>query len=162
MSKNQAKFDIDAKEVIRMLGNLDSKLRKKAYRDGIRKSLVIVRKAAISRLRSVVGKGASRRKDNYGKTLESGIRYKVYKDASGGNVNILGNYKLKFFEIGTKDRYNRRKKTTGKWLKKHRYVGHIKATHFFQQATDSKEKEVFNTLEKNIADAIRKINNKQL
>lgn len=159
---NKGKVEIDAKEVIRMLSGLDAKLRKKAYRDGIRKSLTIVRKEAISRLRSVVSKGASRRKDNYGKTLESGIRYKVYKDVSGGNVNILGNYKLKWFELGTKERFNYRKKTIRKSLKKKRKTGSIKASYFFTKSYQSKEKEVFSTLEKNIADAIRKINNKQL
>ena len=156
------KFEIDAKEVIRMLAGLDSKLRKKAYRDGIRKSLTIVRKEAISRLRNVVGKGASRRKDNYGKTLESGVRYKIYKDVSGGNVNILGNYKLKWFELGTKPRQNSRKKTTSKLLKKKRNTGQIRPSYFFTKAYESKEKEVFSTLEKNIADAIKKINNKQI
>lgn len=159
---SREKIEIDAKEVIRMLAGLDAKLRKKAYRDGIRKSLTIVRKEAISRLRSVVGKGASRRKDNYGKTLESGVKYKVYKDVSGGNVNILGNYKLKWFELGTKPRYNWRKKNPQKSLKKKRFTGQIRASHFFTKAYESKEKEVFSTLEKNIADAIKKINNKQL
>lgn len=159
---NNGKVEIDGKEVIKMLVNLQPKLRNRAYRDGIRKSLAIVRKEAISRLRKVVGKGMSRKKDKYGRTLESGIKSKVYKDQSGGNVNILGNYKLKWFELGTKQRQNYRKKTTGKLLKKKRNTGQIKSSYFFTHSYEAKEKEVFQTLEQNIADAIRKINNKQL
>lgn len=159
MSKSQ--FQIDAKETIKMLVGLNDKLRKQAYRKGISKSLAIVRKEAIKNLRAVVAKGASRKKDIYNNTLEKGIKYKVYKNADGGNVNILGNYKLKWFELGTKERYNKQNKTTRTYLKKKRYTGTIKASHFFTKAYTSKEKEVFNTLDKNIADAIKKINQKK-
>ena len=161
MSKNQkSKCEIDAKEVISMLAGLDNKLRRQAYRQGIRKSLNIVKKETIKNLRNTLKKGATKTKGKYGKTLESGVKTTVYRGEKGGNVHILGDYRLKWFEIGTKARYNKQIKTRRKYLKKKRYTGKINQALFFTQAYTTKEKEVFRVLEQNIADAIRKINQK--
>lgn len=158
---SNANLQIDSKEVISMLVGLDQKLRNKAYRNGLRYSLNIVKKETIKNLRARVGKGVTRHKNQNGKTLESGVKIKVYKDLTGGNVHILSDYKLRWFENGTEPRYNNQKKTTFKLLKKKRYTGRMQALHFFKDAYTSKEREVFSTLEKNIASAIQKINNKQ-
>lgn len=159
MSKNHV--EIDSKEVIKMLVGLDQKLRNQAYRNGIRYSLNIVKKETIKNLRARLGSASSRKKDKYGKNLEQGVKIMIYRDQKGGNVNLFGNYKTKWFEQGTGPRYNNQRKTRFLLLKKKRYTGQIKPLHFFYDAYTSKEREVFSTLEKNIANAIQKINNKE-
>lgn len=158
---NKGKVEIDAKEVIKMLVNLQPTLRKRAYRNGIRKSLNITKKETIKNLRARVGKDVARRKNaRTRKSLEQGVLTKVYKDVSGGAIHIMRNFILRFLENGTDERFI--ETWRGKPLKKKRPTGRIKALHFFRDAVNSTEKQVFNTLEQNIADAIRKINNKQL
>lgn len=45
-----------------------------------------------------------------GKTFSSGIKSKVNKEATEGKVHIMGDFRLKFFEMGTKTRYKKRTK----------------------------------------------------
>lgn len=159
---SKANVEIYAKDAINMLSGLDQKLRNKAYRDGIRWSLNIVKKETIKNIRKRLGKSVTRHKDKYGKTLESGVKTSINRKVDGGKVHIMANYKLKWFELGTSERYNMRNKQKGKYLKKYRRTGKITPMWFFRDAYTSKEKEVFNTLEQNIAKAIKKINDKQL
>ena len=76
-------------------------------------------------------------------------------------IHILKNFKLKFFELGTKERYNIAKgsRKTGK-LKKKRYTGKIQASKFFTNAINSKRNEVFSSIDRLLSDSIKKINDK--
>lgn len=77
---------------------------------------------------------------------------------NGGTIHIMKNFKMKFFELGTKVRYART--WNGKPLKKERKTGQIKAHYFFKKAKQQTEKQVFSQIEKNLTDSIRRINNK--
>lgn len=83
-------------------------------------------------LRAKVGSGAQ--------SMEKGIRLKVDKAYSEVTLHIMGDYRLKWFEKGTKPRYTKGHKTTG-YLSNHRlkrtgkggYRGQMVATHFFKE-----------------------------
>lgn len=83
-----------------------------------------------------------------GKTLEDGIRVKantVYQEVM---VHILGDFRLKFFEKGTKDRYtkiHKDKLSTSQYINqlkkgdRSRFRGKITASHFFRRARQNEE-----------------------
>lgn len=75
-------------------------------------------------LRSKLGSGASTPNRWNGKTMESGIRLKADKDYCEVAVNVMGDFRLKFFEKGTNLRQTKKKANRGK----------IKALYFFQSA----------------------------
>ena len=70
----------------------------------------------------------------------------------------MNDFRLKFFEMGTADRYV--SSTKKKKLKKPRYTGKIDAKRFFQKAKQSTETQVFNSIEQHLIDVIKKINEK--
>lgn len=77
-----------------------------------------------------------------GGTLYAGIRCFTWKNVPAATVHIYGNrnndgtWRLRFFEGGTKDRYQRKDKTKSKRQKgnKGRYTGRIEPTWFFNDA----------------------------
>lgn len=75
--------------------------------------------------KSKMGAGATTPNRWNGKTMESGIRLKADKDYCEVSVSILGDFRLKFFELGTAQRSLRR----GGYNR-----GSIKAKYFFREA----------------------------
>lgn len=154
---NDAEFTVDVKQVIAMFNEFNAKLKKKTFSTALRKAANILRKQTVTNLRQVVKRTRSKNKWN-GKTLESGIRVKIAKSAQAAKVHLMNDFRLKFFEIGTSDRYVTKAK--GKRLKKARYTGKIDAKRFFQKAKQSTETQVFNSIEQHLIDVIKKINEK--
>lgn len=110
-------------------------------------------------LRQVVSNTRKPNKWN-GKSLEDGVRVKantVYQEVM---VHILGDFRLKFFEKGTKDRYtkiHKDKLSTSQYINqlkksdKSRFRGKITASHFFRRARQNEEviqEAVFKELDK--------------
>lgn len=153
-------IETDAKQVLKKFASLNSKKQKAAYKEAYRKASNILVKETRKELKTVVRKINTKHTYKNGKTesLSKGIKAKVYKDATGANVHILGDYRLKFFEIGTKPRYVKKRK--GKPLKKRGYRGSIKASHFFRKAQTNTEDAVFKSIDKNLSEAIIKQWNK--
>lgn len=147
---------ITENNIAKMFSEFDVKLRKKTFRTVLRKSSNILRKQAISNLKAHVQN--IDKKDKWGNTLRKGIKVKYAKNLSYAKVHIMGNFKLKFFEMGTNVRYN--KKYRNKTLLKRRYTGSITPTRFFTTAKKQTEQQVFNSIKNNLEDTIRKINNK--
>lgn len=154
---NDAEFTVDVKQVIAMFNKFNAKLKKKTFSTALRKAANILRKQTVTNLRQVVKRTRTKNKWN-GKTLESGIRIKIAKSAQAAKVHIMNDFRLKFFEMGTSDRYVT--KVKGKRLKKSRYTGRIDAKRFFQKAKQSTETQVFNSIEQHLIDVIKKINEK--
>lgn len=106
-------------------------LYKAAYflRDKIRSSLI-----------SEVPK-ATLRNPKYNDTLVDAVGFTKVDGASlvvnamGLNKKGSGAYRTRFFEEGTKERYQ--KSYAGVKLKKKRYLGRIEPTHFFKSAVDA-------------------------
>lgn len=86
-----------------------------------------------------------------GKTFSSGIKSKVNKEATEGKVHIMGDFRLKFFEMGTKTRY--KKRTKGRPS-----TGSIKASYFFKKAREAKESEISNSMNDIITKSILRVN----
>lgn len=142
-------IEVDEKKVMEMFKDLSYKNQIKSYKQALRISARIIQKEAKASLKKEIGKAANR-KGRYGR-LNSGIKIKVARNGTSAKVHIMGDFRLKFFELGTEERY----------LKKNgAYRGKMTATHFFQNARVAKEKEAEDTLTKNLEQSIKKINDK--
>ncbi|MCQ2978734.1 MAG: hypothetical protein MJ245_02950 [Clostridia bacterium] len=146
-------IEVDNKQILKLFANLNTKKQKKVYKNALKKASNIVVKEAKKEL-----KGGGIKKLNTvhttktGKTysLLKGIKGLVWKSGEGATISILGDFRLKFFELGTKLR-----KTKRGWNR-----GYIKAIHFFSRARQSKEKEVFDNINKLLSEEINKISKK--
>lgn len=146
-------FDIDTTQFKIILDRLTPKEYKTAFRKSIREALNILRKKTIANLKGVTTK--IDKKDQYNNTLRKGIQLKVYPEDLEGIVHIMGNFKLKWFQNGTVDRYA--KKYRGKPMKRKRFTGKIDASKFFTNAKSQTESAVFNKLNERIQQNIIKI-----
>ena len=146
-------FDIDTTQFKIILDRLTPKEYKTAFRKSIREALNILRKKAIANLKGVTTK--IDKKDQYNNTLRKGIQLKVYPEDLEGIVHIMGNFKLKWFQNGTVDRYAKRYR--GKPMKRKRFTGKIDASKFFTNAKSETESAVFNKLNERIQQNIIKI-----
>ena len=146
-------FDIDTKQFKIILDRLTPKEYKTAFRKSIREALNILRKKAIANLKGVTTK--IDKKDQYNNTLRKGIQLKVYPEDLEGIVHIMGNFKLKWFQNGTVDRYAKRYR--GKPMKRKRFTGKIDASKVFTNAKSQTESAVFNKLNERIQQNIIKI-----
>ena len=96
-------------------------------------------------------------------TLNKGVRVKPNKAFNEVQVNIMGDYRLKWFEKGTKDRFTKGHKITGyvdfrhlKRTGKGGYRGKMVAEHFFQTARNDEES-VYNAMMASITESLNKI-----
>lgn len=157
MSKS-ADIKVDDKELQKALSSLDSR----NHRDAIRKALVkganIAKKETKKNLKHILN--PIRKKSKYkngqdkadiNKGILIGSKGKdPFKD--GVSLHLMGDFRLKFFEMGTDERstkkgYNR---------------GSQKKTPFFKPALNSCEEQVFDTIKKEIdVQIIRKANKKK-
>lgn len=123
---------VDTSGVDRLLTNLESENRQKIITEALRRGGRVAQQDVKQSLRAKVGAGAQ--------SMEKGIRLKVDKAYSEVTLHIMGDYRLKWFEKGTKPRYTKGHKTTG-YLSNHRlkrtgkggYRGQMIATHFFKE-----------------------------
>ena len=142
---------VDASQVLRMFSELNSRQQKNVYKNALRKAGRILQKETKTQLRSVVGKTINHKNRWDGKTLGSGIKLKVDKKATEAKVHIMGDFRLKFFELGTKTRF--KKRTKGRPS-----TGSIKASYFFRRAREAKESEISNSMNDIITKSILRVN----
>lgn len=95
--------NIDTKELDDILNNLNERNRKEAIFNSLVKGGNILVKETQSELLSVLPK--ANRGERYGKPMTKGVKLKKDKDYNEVKVHIMGDYRLKFFEMGTDDRY---------------------------------------------------------
>lgn len=147
---------------------------RRAIRNGLAAAGRIIRNQARANLKVVNGKHGL---INYAPLLRF-VKLKVYKNGTGVRIDILGGstrrqraslekkgikdigFVLKFFDLGTKLRYNnqrKRKVLANKRLKKKRYTGRIEESRFFQNAVKSKGQEAQNKLQGFIEKQIERI-----
>lgn len=142
--------EVDSKQVINMFAELDNKNQKKVYRDALKKASGIIIKQTRSNLKSIIKGSITKKSLKTGKSLSSGIRASIDRDATQSTVHIMGDFRLKFFEKGTILR-----KT-----KKGYSRGQINAKYFFKNAQSTTESDVFSNMEKIITESIIRVNNK--
>ena len=132
---------IERQQVDELLAKLSTERRSQIMFSALKKGGKALQQETKVQLRQSVANTHSPNKWN-GKTLEDGIRVKantVYQEVL---VHILGDFRLKFFEKGTKDRYTKIHKDNINYLKKGGkggYRGRITASHFFRRARQNEE-----------------------
>lgn len=138
---------IERQQVDELLTKLSTERRSQILFSALKKGGKALQQETKVQLRQSVSKTHSPNRWN-GKTLEDGIRVKantVYQEVM---VHILGDFRLKFFEKGTKDRYtkiHKNKLSTSQYINylkkggKGGYRGKINACHFFRRARQNEE-----------------------
>ena len=150
---------IDDRQVMIALGNLDNKKMNKAYKNALLKSVEPIKKQTKLNLRKSGIKNVGKKYiGKYGKvygSMISGIKSSVDVSSAGNEwakVHIMGEFRLKWFEKGTALR-----KTDKGWNR-----GSISPKWFFRSAVMQKSKESQDMLEDNIKESIlRAYNNKK-
>lgn len=104
---------------------------------------------------------ADRPNPRYSDTLIDAVGF-TKVDGASLNVNAMGTrksssgtYRARFFEAGTKDRYQKRYK--GIRLKKKKYIGKLKPTNFFSSAVQVNRGAVASKMEEAIIPYIKQI-----
>ena len=141
---------VDASQVLRMFSELNSRQQKNVYKNALRKAGRILQKETKTQLRSVVGKAINHKNRWNGKTLGNGVKMKVDKEATEAKVHIMGDFRLKFFELGT---------TTRQLRKNGANRGRMKAAHFFKTAKDKTEHAIFDNINQMVEESITRIAN---
>ena len=144
-------------EVVNQMPNIEKRaLYHAAYflRDEIRKSF-----------KSKLPK-ADQRNPRYSDTLLDAVGFSKV-DGASLNVNAMGNrksssgtYRARFFEAGTKDRYQ--KTRNGIRLKKKKFIGKIKPTNFFSSTVQANRGMVASKMEEVIIPYIKQIFDKNI
>lgn len=159
--------EVDSRQVLRLFAELDSKRQKQVHRNALRQAANILVKETKRQLKSSLGKKASSKNWWNGKTLQSGIKSKVNYNATESKVHIMGDFRLRFFEMGTDPR-----KTTGKNTasvrgkipirrqRKPAKRGRIKSEWFFRTAKRIKGNEIESGLNRLIRQSIQRVYNK--
>ena len=109
---------------------------------------------------------ADQRNPRYSDTLLDAVGFSKV-DGSSLTVNAMGNrksssgtYRARFFEAGTKDRYQ--KTRNGIRLKKKKFIGKIKPTNFFNSAVQANRGMVASKMEEVIIPYIKQIFDKNI
>lgn len=153
---NKYAIIVDVAKINRLLSQLGDADAKKAVKAGIRKSALIIRKAAQANLVSAFPSAArpTTKKGVTFKALKNDINIAVYRDGNGARIDLLNKrkkgaraYVLRFIELGTKQRATKKSKNRGI----------MNAYNFFSSAVASKRSEAENSLEQNIISAINKV-----
>jgi hypothetical protein len=165
---------VDAAQVLAMFSEFDEKHRKVVFRRSLGEASRILVRETRKQLRGVRTKSGSlstKTKSKWtGKTLESGVRYKIAKNAKESKVHIMGDFRLKFFELGTKDRRTKGYRVVGKHrvggrIYKERkgsggFRGRIEASKFFEKGKEMSERQVFASMDQIFSRQVEKINAK--
>lgn len=142
---------VDAKQVLLMFAELDSRQQKKAHKTALRKATGILVNEAKRNFRSVVKKPNSKNRWN-GRSFISGIKSSINKEITEGKVHIMGDFRLKFFELGTKKRFKKNKHKSS--------TGSINTHYFFKRAREAKESTISEELNNIITQSILRVNAK--
>lgn len=143
---------VDTSQVLRMFSELNSRQQKNVYKNALRKAGRILQKETKTQLRSVVGKAINHKNRWNGKTLGNGVKMKVDKEATEAKVHIMGDFRLKFFEMGTSARQLRKNGANR---------GRMKAAHFFKTAKDKTERTIFDNINQMVEESITRISKRR-
>lgn len=148
---------VDDKVVMKALMSLSIKQMNKAYKNGMKEALKPLLNQTRTNLRKSGIQGVSRPyvSKKTGKTYKSmmqGIKSTIHnvgntQDDMYGNVHIMGEFRLKWFEMGTKLRKPNRGKKQG---------GAIKPYRFFEKAKKSTAEMIVSSLDNRLKTAILK------
>lgn len=138
---------VDSTAVQNLFRALDPENRKKILLTALKVGGNKLVDSTKSQLRAKLGAGASTPNRWNGKTMESGVRLKADKDYCEVSVSIMGDFRLKFFERGTKLRQTRKTKANR---------GSIRALNFFRMAREN-EGGITDTINNSITESLKRI-----
>lgn len=160
-------IEVDARQVLSMFADLTSRQQRQVYRNALRRGANILAGETKRQLKQNLGRAASSRNWWNNKTLVSGIKSNADRNGTEAKVHIMGDFRLKFFELGT-----RLRRTTGSNtasvrgrnpIRRQRVAanrGAITAIHFFRTAKENKEREIFDNIDNLISQSIQRISNR--
>lgn len=169
---------VDDRKVLAMFGEFNAKNRKRVLRGALSQSAGILVRQTKKNLRSIETSSGRLRTNTSnrwnGKTMERGIKASVDREVRYAKVHLLGDFRLKFFEMGTKSRYTKGHKITGSYWSggygrgrkyltrtgKGGYRGRIDANRFFAQSKRETESRIFNEMDERITRQIIRVNEK--
>ena len=161
---------VDAASVDNLLKKLDDdELKNKILYDAVMSGAKAIQQPAQQRYRKEVGAAASHPSPYIRgkKQFYEGVSVKGEKAYIEASVSILNDFRMKFFEKGTAERYTKGRKITGyaengrnlKREGKGHYTGKITARNCFATARNSSEKNIndamLSSIEKSLKNAIK-------
>lgn len=144
-------LEVDSRQVINLFSELNSRQQRQVYRNALRRAAGILSRETKKQLKDVVGNAVNHRNRWNNRTPASGIRVKADREGRESKVHIMGDFRLKFFEMGTAERRLRRNGANR---------GRIDASYFFRTAKQNKEQEVFDALDSLISQSIQRTANR--
>lgn len=167
---------VEKDEITLMLKRLSSKELRKAELSTLRKSANILARETTKRFKENINIDNRRVStiNKKGKTVTKIRRIatvKVHRREMAAKVNILSDFRLKFFEMGTKERHTKGRKIVGEHIKKGRKyllrkgkgrrTGRIKAGWYFRSAQQDTERQIFDNMDNLLSKEIVRIANKK-
>lgn len=152
-------LQVDTKDVLRLFADLSPKKQSRAFKNALKRGAQILVRETRKQLRASGIKGVTKRHPEWKNiSLNSGIKYGISrKQDNMATVHIMGDFRLKFFEKGTAPRHYIRKVGAGKVHN----TGSIRGVNFFARAKSLKETEIFENMNRLLAESIQKIANKK-
>jgi hypothetical protein len=156
-----SEFRIDANDVLRVFASLGVQDMQRVHKAAFRASARVLVKEARLKLAAVTGRSRSTRTaDRKGWSrlkgskkvgaLNDGVRYYVSRDNDFAKVHIMGDFRLKWFEMGTAYRETRKGQSRGKMFRD------SNTRSFFAPAINAAKGKMAEAMRKTIVDAVNK------
>ena len=139
--------DVEKSQVDELFNKLDDDdLRRQIMLEGLKGGARVLTERTKELFKTRMGEAATHYSRYIKKPFYEGVRMTVDKAYNETIVSIMSDFRMRFFERGTKDRTT--KKGYGR--------GHLTAKHFFRDARNSSENEIYDAMNKDINKAFTK------
>ena len=155
-------IQVDASRCYALFRRLNTKNQRKASRAALKSAAGKLKKEATKNLQTVIGNSVTKSRANGKHSLAKGIRA-VVRDEKEAKVHIMGDYRLKWFEMGTTSRSTKGRRGKGKKIPKRRASGRGRIFKnpsrlgWFAKAVRAKEPEAAHDIEKALIKNIQKL-----
>lgn len=157
--------EIDSTQVEALLNALDdTEFKNKVLFDAVKAGAKALQQNTKKLFRSAMGEAATHRSKYINKPFEEGISFKADKAYIEASVSILNDFRMKFFEKGTKQRSTKGRKIVGYINSRHlkregkgHNTGAIQAKYFFREARNDNNS-INEAITQSINNALSKLN----
>lgn len=156
--------EIDSRQVDELLNTLsDDEFKRKVLFDAIKEGAKTLQQNTKKLFRQSMGDSATHYSKYIRKPFEEGVTVKGDKAYIEASVSIMNDFRMKFFEKGTRERTTKGRKIVG-YISSHRLkregkghsTGSIKPLYFFKQAREN-ETAINDAITQSINNALRKL-----
>lgn len=145
---SNVKVEIDAKLLYDCLDTLDDEdVKRNILYKAVYEGAKILRNNTKQYFKNAVGEVATNYSKYISAPFEDGVTLKGDKAYCEYRVSIMRDFRMKFFEMGTKDRYT----------KDGKYRGKMEAKHFFKDARNASQSSIEDAILRSIDNAMKKI-----